>query len=271
MTSVLGIDAAWAEGQPSGVALVQGRGSKWKCLAVAPSYDSFLALARGGVPVNWETKPVGGKPPVDDLLNACRKMLKGSKLDIVAVDMPLSLKGIRGRRNADDEISRSFGKYGCGVHSPSPERPGKITKIMSKGLSNCGFKLATKTARPVSDPVFLEVYPHTALLKLLDDPEPYRVEYKISKASKYWPAETPKKRRRNILTNWKRILMALKPIISGIELSPKEGESLVELKRYEDAIDALVCAWVGIEYLAGRTKAYGNETAAIWTPVFKPS
>ncbi len=38
------------------------------------------------------------------------------------------------------------------------------------------------------------------------------------------------------------------------------------LKRYEDALDALVRAWVGIEYLAGRTRAFGDADAAIWTP-----
>jgi hypothetical protein len=31
-------------------------------------------------------------------------------------------------------------------------------------------------------------------------------------------------------------------------------------------IDALVCAWVGMKYLAGEAVAYGDETAAIWVP-----
>jgi predicted RNase H-like nuclease len=38
------------------------------------------------------------------------------------------------------------------------------------------------------------------------------------------------------------------------------------LKRYEDALDALVCGWVGIEYLGGRCTAFGDTAAAIWTP-----
>ncbi|MDW7774366.1 MAG: hypothetical protein SCH71_15885 [Desulfobulbaceae bacterium] len=38
------------------------------------------------------------------------------------------------------------------------------------------------------------------------------------------------------------------------------------LKRYEDALDALVCAWVGVKFLEGETQPLGDETAAIWCP-----
>lgn len=47
MAGVLGIDAAWTEKEPAGVALLEGRSEVWRCVAVAPSYDSFLALAEG--------------------------------------------------------------------------------------------------------------------------------------------------------------------------------------------------------------------------------
>jgi predicted RNase H-like nuclease len=39
-----------------------------------------------------------------------------------------------------------------------------------------------------------------------------------------------------------------------------------ELKGYEDAIDAVVCAWIGCEFLAGRCVAYGDMESAIWLP-----
>jgi hypothetical protein len=38
------------------------------------------------------------------------------------------------------------------------------------------------------------------------------------------------------------------------------------LKRYEDTLDALVCAWLGFRFLAGKTLPLGDETAAIWCP-----
>ena len=48
---------------------------------------------------------------------------------------------------------------------------------------------------------------------------------------------------------------------------PSAVKSLSELKRYEDSLDALVCAWVGVEYLAGRTLPLGDGDAAIWCPM----
>lgn len=42
--------------------------------------------------------------------------------------------------------------------------------------------------------------------------------------------------------------------------------TLTELKPLEDSLDALVCAWVAMEHLRGRTCALGDSTAAIWCP-----
>jgi hypothetical protein len=47
VVGVLGIDAAWTENEPSGVALIENSQGGWRCVAVTPSYDSFLALAEG--------------------------------------------------------------------------------------------------------------------------------------------------------------------------------------------------------------------------------
>lgn len=264
MTVVLGIDAAWTEKEPSGVALIRGNGSNWRCVAVTPSYESFLSLANG-MPVDWTQKPAGSQPNVEALLEASQKLLRGAEVNVVAVDMPLSKKRIRGRREADKQISRKFGKYNCSVHSPSEERPGKITDLMRKEFEKHKFSLATKATKNRKHQTLLEVYPHTALLKLFNDPKPDRVKYKVSKAAKYWRSYSQEERRRKILKNWEKILKLLGSTIKEIKIHPN-GESLGGLKRYEDAIDALICAWVGIEYIAERAIPYSDETAAIWTP-----
>ena len=57
--------------------------------------------------------------------------------------------------------------------------------------------------------------------------------------------------------------------INGIpEFIPKPSEvtTLASLKPVEDRLDGLICAWVGIEHLAGRTVGLGDDTAAIWVP-----
>ena len=43
-------------------------------------------------------------------------------------------------------------------------------------------------------------------------------------------------------------------------------KSISFLKRYEDALDALVCAWVGTRYVEGHADHYGDDDAAIWIP-----
>jgi predicted RNase H-like nuclease len=41
---------------------------------------------------------------------------------------------------------------------------------------------------------------------------------------------------------------------------------LSKMKGYEDAMDAIVCAWIACEFLAGRCAAYGDTDSAIWLP-----
>lgn len=57
---VLAIDAAWTPHHPSGVALVQRCYEAWRCLAVAPSYAGFLALAAGHS-IDWSQKARGAR------------------------------------------------------------------------------------------------------------------------------------------------------------------------------------------------------------------
>ena len=38
------------------------------------------------------------------------------------------------------------------------------------------------------------------------------------------------------------------------------------LKAFEDQLDAVVCAWVGVCALEGRARAYGDAESAIWVP-----
>jgi predicted RNase H-like nuclease len=72
-----------------------------------------------------------------------------------------------------------------------------------------------------------------------------------------------------ILIEQNRILSALKDEIDNISLNlPDETEisSLSALKPFEDALDALICGWIGIQYLNTKAIAYGDETAAVWIP-----
>ena len=263
---VLGIDAAWTRHHPSGMALVQKLDQGWRCLAVAPSDAGFLALAEGGR-IDWSQKAEAGEASMEALLAAAAR-LGGRPVDLIAVDMPLSSEPIRARRVADREVSRLFGSRGCAVHSPTKERPGRLADDLRSTLAERGYRLQTADD-PAATAGLLEVYPHVALLALLQ--RDFRLPYKVSRSSQYWREERPTIRTRieRLLQAFGAIHRALDQKIAGITLPLPAAEqvpSLAALKPLEDSLDALICAWVGIEHLHGRTLGLGDSTAAIWCP-----
>lgn len=268
MPTVLGIDAAWTYGQPAGVALVEETSAyKWKCSGVAPSYDAFTDLSNGRW-IDWQSGYFKGSMPNGDQLLQASVRLCGIEPDVIAVDMPVSTVEINGRRPADNAISVAFSRYQAGTHSPSSERPGLIGSQLSDSMARQGFPLATTLTTAGSSKRLVEVYPHPSLIRLTDASK--RLPYKQGNSSKYWPGMDARWRIGKLLDVYGSILAALGNYISDINLrlpSPEQVPSLAHLKRYEDAIDGLVCAWTGIEYLEGRAESYGDANAAIWVPL----
>ena len=268
MTLVLAVDPAWTDHQPSGVALLEGEGDAWRCIALAPSYGQFIALAEGRS-VDWTETPSGGVPDVGALIDSSSALAGGSAVDLATIDMPVSTVKITGRREADSAVSREFGGRGCSTHSPSTVRPGAIGRALTQVFGDRGYPVASTTTPVGTSSVLMEVYPHTALLSLIG--AEYRVPYKVSRAGRYWPKTTPIERRRRLAGTWRDVIAALGASIAGIELPVPAGVVLdaigpSKLKRYEDALDALICGWVGIQYLNGNCRPFGDATAAIWTP-----
>lgn len=266
MTAILGIDAAWTAGQPAGVALVEKSGGIWRTVAVAPSYGAFIALADGNS-VDWDgTRPSGRWPPISELLAAADR-LSGCGVSVVTVDMPIANVPVVTRREADRAVARAFGKRWCATHSPTPARPGKLGEHLMAALREHGFPLVTNTQQLDGQRCSAEVYPHPALLALLGDE--YRVPYKVARSGRYWPGASVTERIRLLLEQMARIEGGLDGRLgpTGIRL-PKADRvpNLAHLKRYEDALDALVCAWVGACILDGTAEAFGDESAAIWVP-----
>ncbi len=263
MQTILGMDAAWTPDEPSGVALVGTGAAGWRCLAVAPSYETFLGLERGK-PIDWEQPWVrGGQADINLLLKAARE-IAGHPVDVITVDMPIATVPILCRRHADNEVSAEFGSRWCSAHTPSPARPGALGLALSSALVKAGYPIATGTT-PRLGSRLLEVYPHPALLSLLARSR--RVPYKVSKSRKYWPEFSVSQRIEALVVEFSYISAALTTRFGELGLRVPDGiTTLAHLKRYEDCLDALVCAWVGVEHLAGRTVALGDNTAAIWCP-----
>jgi predicted RNase H-like nuclease len=134
---------------------------------------------------------------------------------------------------------------------------------MSEFLS-AGYQLAV-VGTALNPRQVIEVYPHAAVLRLLG--AGYRVPYKIGRIRQYWPDATPADRLKKLRGELTRILDALQPHISEIPLElPPVDATVAQLKQFEDALDGVICAWIGTQYLEGRCKAYGDQSAAIWVP-----
>ena len=265
MRVILGIDAAWTDRQPSGVALVKGEGRRWSCLAVAASYQAFIERASGPT-VDCMTRQPGVCPEPKTLLDAAKRIADAA-VDIVTIDMPVSNRRIAGRREADNAISRSYGARWCSAHSPSVERPGNLGSRLTNEFEALGYPVATTDDNSGTVARLVEVYPHVGLLALLQ--RDMRVPYKVSKSSKYWPNTTPETRIGRLLDEFAKIRRALGESFSCVSLSlPARGAvaTLNDLKRYEDALDALVCCWIGTRYVSGDVMALGDTHAAIWCP-----
>jgi len=259
MRTVLGVDAAWTVENPSGVALAIEGPNGWRLKAVESSYERFRERAAGREPL---AIPRGEAPDVSALLDACTRLGEHAP-DLVAIDMPLALTPIVGRRCSDIEISHNFGAAKAATHSPSALRPGQLADKMRQDFSDRGYDLCTSDG--LRSPGVLEVYPHTALIRLSGDKT--RLTYKAAKTKKYWKDDTLDVRMTYLATVWRRIVDLLEKRISGVAdklTQPKMSGR--PLKDFEDCLDAVVCAWVAIEALEGRARPYGDKDSAIWVP-----
>ncbi|WP_311273385.1 MULTISPECIES: DUF429 domain-containing protein [unclassified Rhizobium] len=257
--AVLGLDAAWTLTHPTGVALVVNGGEGWELADVAGSYSEFLAAA-GDPPI---LRHQGSVPDPAALISAASSK-SGCTVDLVAVDMPLSMTPIIGRRVSDNIISSIYGARGAGTHTPSVLRPGKVSDELLTGFDKIGYPLAVSE---ISGPSIVEVYPHPALIELANAAR--RLPYKHSKIGKYWPNEIPDDRRQLLFDVWQQIIELLDARIRGVKaalVSPSSEARGYEMKAFEDKLDAVVCAWVGACVLDGTAVAHGDAESAIWVP-----
>jgi predicted RNase H-like nuclease len=263
MRVVLGIDAAWTDRNPSGFAVAVENPDGWSLTGAWPSAAHFLAEAQGAVAPD---KPSGGVASAQDLLAAAHA-LAGRLPDLVAVDMPMALVPITGRRASDDALSREYGSRWCAAHSPTDDRPGPISDRLRQEFAATGYDLCIGQ---IATPGLIEVYPHPALVELCDAPK--RLPYKVAKLHSYWPDTKPEHRRLLLSGEWSSIGTVLDPYLKGAEAYCSAFElRSKQLKAQEDMIDAIICCISAIRALDGAARALsGDNQSAIWVPNADP-
>ena len=268
MSIVLGIDAAWTETGSSGVAVLQTDGNRRTVCALAWSYEEFLT----GEPA---VRGAPGTCPNASALVRRAEDIGGAAVDLVAIDMPMARQKFTGRRVADDLISRNFGAQGASTHSPNATRPGLHGERITNSFTQAGYALATDQSQVAAGRTVAEVYPLAALVRLLNAER--RPAYKVARMARYFRHAVPPldhgQRIDCLLKTWEQILEALGREISDLAFEmPKRAEIkfALQLKPYEDRLDALISAWVGACILEGRAQPYGDDECAIWVPLNHP-
>lgn len=250
MRTVLGIDAAWTSRNPSGVALIQESTCGWSLVAVATSVPEFLELA-----------PQDKGNTVAIRLVQASASLSGCEPEIVAIDMPMAKSSITGRRFSDNAVSQAYGARKCGTHSPNAERPGPVGERWHTEFQQAGYPL--RTAR-FGGRGLVEVYPHPALVELARASE--RLTYKVGRVRAYWPESSVGVCREKLVATWHEIIDLLEVAVADTRTALEPLVTSGKLKAAEDALDAVVCAWVGSCILGGRAIPFGDEDSAIWVP-----
>lgn len=239
----IGVDLAWGERKPTGLAVLDGTG---RLLHVSTVMGD------------------------DEIVAALKPYAEGECM--VALDAPLIVTNATGNRPAEAELNRDFSRYDAGAHPSNTGKPEFATKPRGARLAGrLGLDMNPRSGRARRA---LEVYPHPATISL------FRLGRTLKYKNK--PGRDLE-RLRSELVVLMNLLEGLATADPALVLDTAESAGAWRLLRHavetaerksqlrvvEDQVDAVVCAYVGM--LAVRhpdaVSTYGDfETGYIVTP-----
>ncbi len=190
---------------------------------------------------------VGRQRTDEDLLTGLRSHVDGPVL--VAIDAPLVVTNRTGRRPCETLVSTMFGRFDAGAHSSNLSLPSFREGPRGARVAAL-LTLDVDPDFPPREPVrrAIEVYPHPATVTLfnLDRIIPYKQK----------PGRSAEDRRAAMLTLMAHIasLATATPslIVAGCDDwavahdAVSTAQTHAELNRWEDAVDAVLCAYIGL-------------------------
>ncbi len=208
--SFLGLDLAWSDRNPSGVAALDDRGR--------------VVDARADL---------GGDA---DLLAWVRSHLCATT--VIGIDMPTVVPNDAGMRRCERELARDFRRHHAGPHPANRRRfpDGGRARALLDALAADGVVENLTLAPRTRGRFAFEVFPHPSLVRLFDLPTIFR--YK--KKSRAWPG---------VLAEWSRYRAALASL-ERAEPPLYLGDAVPAVaaargyKRFDDLLDAVTCAYV---------------------------
>jgi predicted RNase H-like nuclease len=165
---------------------------------------------------------------------------------VVAIDAPLIITNQEGQRHCETLIGRCYGARHGSCHTSNLSLYPQATSVgLASKLKSRGFRHAPGLTHPENERVMLEVYPHPALIELFHLPS--ILKYKKGRVA-------TRRSGQQELQQWLRKLSLSSP---PLECTPRLSDFLdtgtnslrgSALKANEDALDAIVCAYIAYYY-----------------------
>lgn len=240
-----GVDLAWAGRNPTGVAVVDPAGDLVSVGAVRDNHEILAAL---------------------------RPYVRGDCL--VGFDAPLVVNNPTGQRPAETALNRDFRRFEAGAHPCNTGKP-EFANGPRGGRLAAALGLDLDPRSPVTRRA-IEVYPHAATVAL------FRLERTLKyKAKPGRSVDGLKSELVLLMDGLERLAQAPIPLRVAahdgwlaLRRAVATAQRKSELRRAEDPIDAVVCAYVALyaQRRPAQVTIYGDlDTGYIVTPSLSPS
>ena len=242
----VGVDIAWSENNPTGVAVLEGdkESASLRAIDLVETDEEIIEF------IAEETNEEDA---------------------IVTIDAPLKVPNEEGRRPAEEVVGQLFSKYDAGAHPANRKRLSQWTgrvrgEEMVEKLENEGFTHSPELERHERCRKVMEVYPHPSMVALFDLDQILKYKKKSGRDYDF------------VYEEFERFQENLKQLenreaaLETPEIVEKDVEGLIgqDLKAYEDKLDALFCAYIAYSYWKKPVECeiLGNqEEGYILTPV----
>ena len=228
----IGIDLAWGDKQPTGLAVID---------------DDARLLHVSAVRTD------------DEIAAGLAAYVEGDCL--AAIDAPIVVTNATGSRPAEQQLSKDFRRYDAGTHPSNTGKPefanGTRAARVAKRL---GLDIDPRSGRRRRA---IEVYPHPATIVLFGLPKVLRYKAK--------PGRDVDLLRSELLTLMTFVagVVSTDETWAGLHDQVENATRKSELRRVEDQVDAVLCAYVAhfVEHRPDLVTRYGDpETGYIVTP-----
>lgn len=211
----LGLDLAWLPKNPSGLAVLGADGSLLDLQCDLTDDDAVLAWIR-----RW----------------------RGAS-GAIGIDMPTIVPNATGRRPCERELHAEYGRHDAGPYPANrglaPFASGGRAAGLLEALAPDGIVHTCEVAPRDPRAVAFEVFPHPSAVKLFSRSEILRYKKKARPWDGVWAA----------WAEYRRLLGQLADADPPLHLPASVPPSVADLpkrdyKRWDDALDAILCAYV---------------------------